>query len=41
MSVNWEKEPAKKVQKDIEARWTQKNGKNYYGTLGNRAVILL
>ncbi len=31
MPAAWEKHTAKKVQKDIEARWTQKNGKNYYG----------
>lgn len=31
MPADWEDKPAKKVQKDIEARWTQKNGKNYYG----------
>lgn len=31
MPADWESKPAKKAQKDIEARWTQKNGKNYYG----------
>lgn len=31
MPAEWESKSAKKVQKDIEARWTQKNGKNYYG----------
>ena len=31
MPAKWEKTPAKRVQKDLEARWTQKNGKNYYG----------
>ena len=29
--AEWENQPAKKAQKDIEARWTQKHGKNYYG----------
>jgi len=27
----WEKEPAKLRQKDVDARWTQKNGENFYG----------
>jgi IS5 family transposase len=27
----WEKEPHKLAQKDVDARWTQKNGKSYYG----------
>ena len=31
MPAEWEKQPAKRGQKDIEARWAQKNGKNYYG----------
>ncbi len=31
MPTDWEDKPAKKVQKDIEARWTQKRAKNYYG----------
>ncbi len=34
----WDKHPAKKVQKDIEARWTQKNGKNYYGYKNHIAI---
>lgn len=34
----WEKHTAKKVQKDIEARWTQKNGKNYYGYKNHIAI---
>ena len=28
---NWEEKPAKLRQKDVEARWTQKNGQNHYG----------
>ncbi len=31
MPAEWETRTAKKAQKDIEARWTQKNGKHYYG----------
>jgi IS5 family transposase len=31
MPAAWDKRPARKAQKDLEARWTQKNGKNYYG----------
>lgn len=31
MPAAWDKHTAKKAQKDIEARWTQKNGRNYYG----------
>ena len=27
----WDKKPNKKRQKDIDARWTQKNGQKYYG----------
>jgi transposase len=27
----WQKEPKKKNQKDIEARWTEKGGQKYYG----------
>ena len=38
MPAEWEKHTAKKVQKDIEARWTQKNGKNYYGYKNHIAV---
>lgn len=38
MPADWEKQPAKKVQKDIEARWTQKNGKNYYGYKNHIAI---
>lgn len=34
----WEKHTAKKVQKDIEARWTQKHGKNYYGYKNHVAI---
>jgi IS5 family transposase len=29
--AEWEKEPDKLAQKDVEARWTKKNGKSYYG----------
>ena len=29
--TDWEAQPAKIAQKDLEARWTQKNGVNYYG----------
>jgi IS5 family transposase len=38
MPAAWDKHPAKKVQKDIEARWTQKNGKNYYGYKNHIAI---
>src|SRR5713101_321727 len=38
MPAEWEKHTAKKVQKDIEARWTQKNGKNYYGYKNHIAI---
>lgn len=31
MPADGENQPAKKAQKAIEARWTQKNGKHYYG----------
>jgi IS5 family transposase len=38
MPAAWEKHTAKKVQKDIDARWTQKNGKNYYGYKNHVAI---
>lgn len=38
MPAAWEKHTAKKVHKDIEARWTQKNGKNYYGYKNHIAI---
>jgi IS5 family transposase len=38
MPAAWEKHTAKKAQKDIEARWTQKNGKNYYGYKNHIAI---
>jgi IS5 family transposase len=38
LPADWEKQPAKKAQKDIEARWTQKNGKNYYGYKNHVAI---
>lgn len=38
MPAAWENEPAKKVQKDIEARWTRKNGQNYYGYKNHIAI---
>ncbi len=38
MPADWENQPAKKVQKDIEARWAQKNGKNYYGYKNHIAI---
>jgi transposase, IS5 family len=38
MPAAWEKHTAKKVQKDIDARWTQKHSKNYYG-YKNRIAI--
>lgn len=38
MPADWDNQPAKKVQKDIEARWTQKNGKNYYGYKNHIAI---
>ena len=34
----WEKHTAKKVQKNIDARLTQKNGKNYYGYKNHIAI---
>jgi transposase, IS5 family len=36
--ADWEKQPAKKAQKDIEARWTQKHGKTYYGYKNHIAI---
>ncbi len=27
----WENQPAKRCQKDIDARWTKKHGKSHYG----------
>lgn len=38
MPADWGKEPAKKAQQDIEARWTQKHGKNYYGYKNHIAI---
>ncbi len=38
MPADWERSPAKKAQKDIEARWTQKNGQNYYGYKNHIAI---
>lgn len=38
LPADGEKQPAKKVQKDIEARWAQKNGKNYYGYKNHIAI---
>lgn len=38
MPAAWEKQPAKCAQKDIEARWTQKHGKNYYGYKNHIAI---
>jgi IS5 family transposase len=29
--TEWEQEPHKRSQKDVEARWTKKNGKSHYG----------
>ena len=29
--AQWEEQPAKKRQKDVEARWTKKHGKSHYG----------
>jgi len=29
--AEWEENPHKRVQKDVDARWTKKNGKSYYG----------
>ena len=34
----WVEEPAKLAQKDTEARWTQKHGKNYYGYKNHIAI---
>ena len=28
---DWENKPAKRRQKDVDARWTQKNGRSFYG----------
>lgn len=36
--ADWEKQPAKRAQKDSEARWTQKHGKNYYGYKNHIAI---
>lgn len=38
MPAAWEKHTAKKAQKDIEARWTQKRGQNYYGYKNHIAI---
>lgn len=38
MPAAWEKHTAKRVQKDLDARWTQKNGKNYYGYKNHIAI---
>lgn len=38
MPADWQDQPAKKVQKDIEARWAQKNGKSYYGYKNHIAI---
>ncbi len=38
MPAAWDRHTAKKAQKDIEARWTQKNGKNYYGYKNHIAI---
>jgi IS5 family transposase len=38
MPADWGQEPAKKVQKDIEARWTQKGARNYYGYKNHIAI---
>ena len=29
---DWENTPAKRVQKDLDARWTKKHGKSHYGS---------
>lgn len=29
--ADWDEKPAKKRRKDVEARWTKKHGKSYYG----------
>ena len=31
MPEGWEKRPAKRSQKDTDARWTKKHGKSHYG----------
>ena len=36
--AKWVKQPAKLAQKDTEARWTQKHGKNYYGYKNHIAI---
>jgi IS5 family transposase len=29
--VKWQEQPHKLAQKDVDARWTKKNGMSYYG----------
>ena len=36
--AKWVSKPAKLAQKDIEARWTQKHGKNFYGYKNHIAI---
>ncbi|MGH8279099.1 MAG: IS5 family transposase [Terriglobia bacterium] len=36
--AEWVKQPAKLAQKDIEARWTRKNGQNHYGYKNHIAI---
>jgi len=36
--AKWVKQPAKLAQKDTEARWTQKHGKNHYGYKNHIAI---
>jgi len=38
MPAEWDQHTAKKAQKDIEARWTQKHNKNYYGYKNHIAI---
>lgn len=38
MPAAWDKRPARKAQKDCDARWTQKNGKNHYGYKNHIAI---
>ena len=34
----WEKQPAKRRQKDTDARWTKKHGKSHYGYKNHRRL---
>ena len=38
MPEGWENKPAKRSQKDMDARWTKKHGKSHYG-YKNRVTV--